>query len=223
MLRSRALPGTIAAIAFAASVVAGPVPASGQAAKKSPPIKPAPAERESLRAKIRSLAGSLDRIGKASPDLQADVRVFHRAASLMDELDEYARADDTELLSRLLSDGETRAAALARGEAPWTGASGSVLRGYVSTGRRDRAALLGRGTCRFRSEEGGAPRRRPSRPQRRHERGPVPQRTPGEESARRSHAPDPPRLRPREQCLPLGGRNGRARGDRCRQAELRGR
>ncbi len=68
----------------------------------------------------------------ASSDLDADARVFYRAARLMDELDEYARADDIPMILAQLDLARSRAKSIVSGDAPWSKAAGSVVRGYTS-------------------------------------------------------------------------------------------
>ncbi len=114
----------------------GPLSATAQMpAKKAEAVKPSGPQRDAVRRTLKSLENPLAEMRLNRPDsadLEADARVLHRAASLMDEFDEYSRADDVAILTGLLAECESRRASIARGEAPWMQATGSVIRGYSS-------------------------------------------------------------------------------------------
>ena len=119
------------------SGVIAQAPAKGSgAAKKAEVVKPTPEMRDKTRASLAASATLLDHVRvayKVSDDLDADARVFHRAARLMDELDEgCVRLDDSLIQVILLATSSTRAMEISLGKAPWTKETGSVARGYTS-------------------------------------------------------------------------------------------
>ncbi len=133
MTRPNRTCGATLGLALAASILAAPTMAAAQEpAQKTAPVKPTSTQRDAIRRRIRSLSETLPTTRKAGADLEADARVFLRAASLMDTLDEYARADDVPMLEALLSEYESRRTSIERGECPWTRATGSLARGYTS-------------------------------------------------------------------------------------------
>ncbi|HEY2154380.1 MAG TPA: hypothetical protein VGH33_02035, partial [Isosphaeraceae bacterium] len=130
------LPSPFPALVGFVLVAANPLSAWAQApAKKAEPVRPSASQRDGVRRTLKSLQESLARLSEnhsASTDLKADARVFYRAASLMEDLDEYSRADDVAMLTALLAESDSRRTSIARGEAPWAHATGSVVRGYLS-------------------------------------------------------------------------------------------
>ena len=85
----------------------------------------------------RQLRAGLDRLGakigalKGNPHL-ADVEVFHKAVRFALDGSEFFRQEQILRAKELLRIGSERADELARGDAPWTRATGLVVRGYVS-------------------------------------------------------------------------------------------
>ena len=83
------------------------------------------------------LQAALDRLGKSIESLKGnpllpDVLVFHKAVRFALEGNEFFNANEFEKARNLLKEGQARADALARGDAPWARQTGLVVRGYIS-------------------------------------------------------------------------------------------
>ncbi len=89
------------------------------------------AELEAGLAKLKSGIAALER-NPASKALVSDVRIFHDAVRYALDYDEFLKPEEIQRGANLLRKGLERAAALTRGEAPWTSETGLVVRGYVS-------------------------------------------------------------------------------------------
>src|SRR6266702_4458495 len=61
-----------------------------------------------------------------------DVQIFHKAVDWALRYDEFYRTNEVGIARRLLEEGRARAGALHGGTAPWTNATGLLVRGYVS-------------------------------------------------------------------------------------------
>ena len=85
------------------------------------------AELEAGLARLREAAGKL----RANP-LVADVLIYQEAVRYALQYGEFFKADEIAKAKVLLARGEERAAHLAQGQAPWTTATGLVVRGYIS-------------------------------------------------------------------------------------------
>ncbi len=99
-----------------------PLPAPGIAVPE--------ADQKQLRAGLDRLAAKLDGLRK-NPHYP-DVLMFHKAVRYALEGNEFFRQEQIFRAKELLRIGSERADALARGEAPWTRATGLVVRGYIS-------------------------------------------------------------------------------------------
>jgi pimeloyl-ACP methyl ester carboxylesterase len=110
------------------------LPLFAQAPQKKPlppPGIPVPAaDKRQLQAGLGRLGAKLDAL-KGNPHL-ADVSVFHKAVQFALDGNEFFRQEQIFRAKELLRIGSERADELARGEAPWTRATGLVVRGYVS-------------------------------------------------------------------------------------------
>jgi len=108
------------------------------AALAQPPVKPVPAvgievpaaDRAELQAGLAHLRASIDKL-KSGP-LLPDVLIYHEAVRYALQYNEFFKPAEIAAAKTLLQQGETRAAQLAEGQAPWTTATGLVVRGYVS-------------------------------------------------------------------------------------------
>ena len=85
----------------------------------------------------RALKSGLDRLAKRLEALKtnpyvADAAIFHKAIRYALDGNEFFTAEDIFRGKELLRMGNERAADLERGDAPWTRATGLVVRGYVS-------------------------------------------------------------------------------------------
>jgi pimeloyl-ACP methyl ester carboxylesterase len=88
------------------------------------------ADQRQLRAALARLATRMDAY-KTNPHI-ADVRIFHKAVQYALEGNEFFTAEDVFRGKELLRMGSERMSSLERGDAPWTRATGLVVRGYVS-------------------------------------------------------------------------------------------
>ncbi len=87
-------------------------------------------DRAELEAGLQRLRASIEKL-KANP-LAPDVRIFHEAVRYALQYNEFFKADEVAKAKELLRQGQLRADQLAQGQAPWTTATGLVVRGYVS-------------------------------------------------------------------------------------------
>jgi dienelactone hydrolase len=96
-----------------------------------PPGVEVPAnDRAQLEEGLKKLRGSLDKL--RGLDLLPDVQIFYDAVRYALEYNEFFKPEDIARGKELLRQGQTRADQLAAGKAPWTTATGLVVRGYVS-------------------------------------------------------------------------------------------
>ncbi len=108
------------------------------AAFAQPPVKPVPAagiaipaaDRAELQAGLAHLQTSIARL-KPGP-LLPDVQIYSEAVRFSLEYNEFFKPAEIAAAKVLLQQGEERATQLAAGQAPWTTATGLVVRGYVS-------------------------------------------------------------------------------------------
>ncbi len=119
---------TVFLLAAAAQAAVKPVP---------PPGIPVPAaDRADLEAGLERLGQSIRKI--LDNPLAPDVQIFHNAVRYGLQYDEFFKPADIAHAKDLLRQGQERADALLHGSAPWTTATGLVVRGYVS--KIDRSA-----------------------------------------------------------------------------------
>jgi pimeloyl-ACP methyl ester carboxylesterase len=96
-----------------------------------PPGVPVPDnDRQELTAGLDRLNASIAALGRHS--LLPDVLIFREAVRYALTYNEFFDAPDIAKARTLLQEGQRRASQLLRGEAPWTRATGLVVRGYVS-------------------------------------------------------------------------------------------
>jgi hypothetical protein len=106
-------------------------------AQQAPP-RPVPPPGVNVPAEVRAeLQAGLERLGKSIAALKnnpllPDVLIFHKAVRFALEGNEFFNANEFEKARNELKEGQSRADALARGEAPWTKQTGLVVRGYIS-------------------------------------------------------------------------------------------
>ena len=131
------------ACASGIALMALPRPAGGKQAESAPPIPPPgiavpDADRMELQAGIDLLGKEIDGLRqelKTRPallELLPDVQIYHNAARYALTYNEFFNAREIDAAKKLLQEGSDRAAALRKGEAPWTTATGLVALGYVS-------------------------------------------------------------------------------------------
>ncbi len=115
--------------------------ATAQTAPADPPpgrYAPTEAERAEIAAKLAELDGAIAGLraklgdGASARDALADVEVCRKGAAWALRFGEFFEAKDVARIIRTLDKGLARAAALARGRAPWAEAVGGVVRGYRS-------------------------------------------------------------------------------------------
>ncbi len=96
-----------------------------------PPGVPVPAaDRAALESGVANLSARIERL-RWNP-LVADIAIYEKAIRFALKYNEFFKTDDIERAKVLLEEGRGRADALERGDAPWTTATGLVVRGYVS-------------------------------------------------------------------------------------------
>jgi pimeloyl-ACP methyl ester carboxylesterase len=96
-----------------------------------PPGVPVPDnDRQELTSGLDRLNASIAALGRHS--LLPDVLIFREAVRYALTHNEFFDAPDIAKARTLLQEGQRRASQLLRGEAPWTRATGLVVRGYVS-------------------------------------------------------------------------------------------
>jgi predicted peptidase len=106
---------------------------SGQPAiKQIPPagIEVSASDQAELKARLQRLRTNIDKL-RGNP-LLADAMVYYEAVRYALEYNEFFKPDEIAKAKTLLLHGEQRAQLLAEGKAPWTTATGLVVRGYVS-------------------------------------------------------------------------------------------
>src|SRR5579872_2221868 len=105
---------------------------SQPAPKQVPPpgIEISAQDRVELQAGLDHLRGSIAKL-KSNP-LLPDVLIYQEAVRFALEDNEFFKPDEISKARTLLQQGEERAAQLAEGQAPWTTATGLVVRGYMS-------------------------------------------------------------------------------------------
>jgi hypothetical protein len=96
------------------------------------------AERDELQAGVKELGKEIDGLRsalKGKPqllDLLPDVQVYHKAVDWALRYNEFYKPAEFKTAHALLKEGMERAKQLHEGKAPWTTATGLVVRGYVS-------------------------------------------------------------------------------------------
>jgi hypothetical protein len=91
---------------------------------------------EGLRSQLTQLAQSIAELRRQDdPKIQTllpDIEIFHRAVGDALTYQEFFRVEEFEIAEGLLREAMGRAEQLQRGEAPWTTATGLIVRGYRS-------------------------------------------------------------------------------------------
>jgi hypothetical protein len=113
---------------------------TAQQIKRIPPpgVQVSQADREQLQGGVKELEAQIAALrgqyksNAAMLDLLADVEIYYNAVRYALTYDEFFTARDIPAGKKLLAEGLERAKALADGQAPWTRASGLIVRGYVS-------------------------------------------------------------------------------------------
>ncbi|MBM3762916.1 MAG: hypothetical protein FJW36_22035 [Acidobacteria bacterium] len=95
-----------------------------------PGIEISPTDRAELTSRLQSLQNAIRRI-EPNP-LLPDVIIYANAVRYALEHNEFFKPDEVQKAQRLLDSGLERARHLAEGRAPWTTATGLVVRGYIS-------------------------------------------------------------------------------------------
>lgn len=113
-----------AALAFAVCLSAAdrPVPPPGIAVSQN--------DRADLEAGLARLSASIDKIKENL--LAPDVIIYRDAVHFALKYNEFFKPEEISRAKELLRNGQERADALGRGQAPWTSATGLVVRGYRS-------------------------------------------------------------------------------------------
>jgi hypothetical protein len=111
--------------------------------RRIPPLPPAnvkvsDADRQELQAGADELGKEIDGLRtalKGKPqllELLPDVQVYHKAVDWALRYNEIYKNEEVKTARTLLKEGQERAKQLRDGKAPWTTATGLVVRGYVS-------------------------------------------------------------------------------------------
>ncbi|HWB86066.1 MAG TPA: prolyl oligopeptidase family serine peptidase [Bryobacteraceae bacterium] len=118
--------------AFILAAIASAQPAAQLIPRRIPPlgVTVPPADREALEAAVRRLSASIDQL-HGNP-LLPDVLIYREAVRYALEYNEFFKSDEIAKARALLQEGQQRADELAQGRAPWTTATGLVVRGYIS-------------------------------------------------------------------------------------------
>ena len=103
-----------------------------------PPMRPIPPagvevpapDRTELENGLKRLKAAIDKLG--NHPLLPDVLIYHEAVRYALQYGEFFKLEEVFKAKLLLQRGEERARQLAEGKAPWTTATGLVVRGYVS-------------------------------------------------------------------------------------------
>ena len=93
-------------------------------------IQVSDADQKSLHTGLTRLQGRIDAL-KGNPRLP-DVQIFEKAVRYALEGNEFFKAEEVFRAKELLRMGLERADQLSHGDAPWTRATGPVVRGYIS-------------------------------------------------------------------------------------------
>src|SRR5688572_2192703 len=103
------------------------------AAQRVPPIglKLTPTDEAALVAGVTRLAAEIGKLPRTQP-LLPEVKIFHKAVDWAVSYQEIYRSNEVQVAHKLIEQGIERAQALAQGRAPWTEATGLVVRAYVS-------------------------------------------------------------------------------------------
>ncbi|MBL8238095.1 MAG: prolyl oligopeptidase family serine peptidase, partial [Bryobacterales bacterium] len=103
----------------------------GQAPPPAPAVKVSAEELAKLREGVKPLTAKLSALAK-NP-LAADVAIYEKAVqNLLRYNDEFYAANYVKFANDALAEGLARAEALEKGQAPWTKATGRVMRAYKS-------------------------------------------------------------------------------------------
>lgn len=96
-----------------------------------PPGVPVPdADRAALASELARLSARIEKL-RWNP-LVTDIAIYEKAVRFALQYNEFFKADDIARAKVLLDEGQARADALERGDAPWSTATGLVVRGYIS-------------------------------------------------------------------------------------------
>ena len=138
MLKRLLLAASLSAFSFVASGADAPKPPAGPKHIPPPGVTVPPAEKAELEKSVAELGAAIEQLKVSLKDkpklleLLPDVQIYHKAVSYALTYNEFLK--DTEIASgkNQVKQGLERAVQLARGEAPWTTATGVVMRGYIS-------------------------------------------------------------------------------------------
>lgn len=96
-----------------------------------PPGVPVPeADRAALASELARLSARIEKL-RWNP-LVTDIAIYEKAVRFALQYNEFFKTDDIARAKVLLEEGQARADALERGDAPWSTATGLVVRGYIS-------------------------------------------------------------------------------------------
>ena len=99
-------------------------------------VEVTPADRAELEKGVAQLGADIDALAKSLPDTQRDLlpdaQIYYNAVRYALAYNEFFNLREISMARALLAQGLERAAQLKAGNAPWTTATGLIVRGYVS-------------------------------------------------------------------------------------------
>jgi pimeloyl-ACP methyl ester carboxylesterase len=139
-MRCYTLPGLCLLLAIHFLAADGPQDNDPQKVKPIPPpgMQLAAADRTELAEGVLALGNEIDELRTALKEKPAglellpDVQIYYNAVRYALKYDEFFQKNQIDVARKLLQQGRERAKQLREGLAPWTVASGLVVRGYVS-------------------------------------------------------------------------------------------
>ena len=112
---------------------ATPPPTPAPSTQTPPPGVPVPeTDRAALEESLGSLRTKIAALETKKEPLLPDIEIFHKAVQDALQYNEIFDLKQVGAAKQLLEEGHRRADALAAGSAPWTTASGTIVRGYRS-------------------------------------------------------------------------------------------
>jgi dienelactone hydrolase len=135
MLRSRGLALLVAVLLAAPGLADGPADNNPVTVRRIPKLGiEVPADRRAkLEAGLKQLDGKIMALGRGPMTVhRPDVEIYYKAVHDALTFQEFFDAKEIDFADQALATGHERADQLLNGQAPWTTATGLVVRGYVS-------------------------------------------------------------------------------------------
>jgi hypothetical protein len=140
LAKARWLLAGIVVLICGTAIFAQPITTAPPGPRKHPPrgIPISATDRDELTLRLQALEQEIAAAEKTVADRPAllallpDAQIFHKAVQYALDYDEFFRTNEVAIARSLLERGSERAAALRAGVAPWTSATGLVVRGFKS-------------------------------------------------------------------------------------------